>query len=250
MKKTRSYSVSVLLAWGAQIMVLLSAPQPVLARIGAPVAWEGGMEIGFISSSGNTDTSALNTRVKAVLNAGAKSKNELAFEALYSEDSGKTTSERYDLSLKSAYLLTRVDYVFARVRYEKDRFAGFDYRVAESVGYGRYLVQRDALTLQVEGGPGGSHREFLDGKREDEWIINMTGKLSWEIREKTVFTHTVTSDIGEDGTVTESVTALQAHLGGSSSMKTTYSLRHDSNPPPGASGTDARTSVTLVYDFY
>ncbi len=208
------------------------------------------MEIGFISSSGNTDTSSLNARLKAVLNAGEISKSELAFESLYSEDSGKTTAERYDFSLKSAYSFTRFDYVFIKARYENDRFAGFDYRVAESAGYGRYLVRRDALTLQVEGGPGGSHRELINGKGEDEWIINMTGKLSWEIREKTVFTQTVSSDVGEDNTVTESVTALQAHLGGSFSMKTTYSLRHDSNPPPGAGGTDARTSVTLVYDFY
>lgn len=211
--------------------------------------WEGGAEMGFVSTSGNTDTETLNGKINLVLHALEQWRNELSLEAYYAEDSGKATAERYMIRLKSDYSFSSMNYAFVKGNFENDRFAGFDYRVTETVGYGRYLLKRDIVSLQVEGGPGGSHVKFKDGTREDGMIVNVAGKFVWKILDKTVFSQTASSDFGEDGTITEAVTSLKSHVAGNLSMKVSLNLRHDSSPPLDSASTDTRMSVTLVYDF-
>lgn len=211
--------------------------------------WRGEAEAGLLLTGGNSDTEIINARLAVAHNVSRKWKNEFGFETLYSEDSGETSAERYDAFAKSDYKFTASNYGYAKARYENDRFAGYSYRVSESVGYGRYLLKSESFTLQLEAGPGATQVKLNDGKTEEFLILSVAGSFQWNFTKTAAFKEKISSDIAEGQAVTESVTTLQTLLVGNLSLKSAFSVRDDSGAPPGVKRTDSRTSLTLVISF-
>jgi putative salt-induced outer membrane protein YdiY len=224
-------------------------PSEAFAEDEAPRRWKGEAEAGVLATDGNTNTRNISARVGLELNLAEKWANEFGLEALYSEDSGEAAAERYVLYGKGSYRLDRANYVYLKARFENDRFAGYDHRISESAGYGRFVVRSEKLTIRLEGGPGGTHIKFRDSKKVDELILNLAGKLSWRLGDTATLGQEITADIGETRNVTESVTSLQTLVVGNLTTKIAYTLRNDSNPAPDTGSTDTRLSVTLVFSF-
>ena len=115
--------------------------------------WAGSGELGFVSTSGNTDTSNLTARL-GLVNERDKWRHSLGLEALNTESDGETTAERYFAAGQSDYKISEHDYLFGRLSYEDDKFSGYEYRATETVGYGRRVLNADNMTLDLEAGPG------------------------------------------------------------------------------------------------
>ncbi len=231
----------------AAAIALLGATVPAMAE-DAPKPWKGEAGLGVVATSGNTET----TTVKA--SAGVVYEKEQwrhtgKFDALNSSDAVRTTAERYLLSGKSDYKFDELNYMFGTVGYESDRFAGFDYRLTEVLGYGRRVINQSNLTLDLEAGPGARQTKFKTGDSDSELIGRVAGNLLWKFSPTASFSQNVTSDFGSKSTVTRSVTALTAQLVGGLAMKLSFTARHISDAPITAKKTDTETAVTLVYGF-
>ena len=170
-------------------------------------------------------------------------------EVLYSEDRGQTTAQRFVQALRSDYNFNVVSSMVAKLRYEDDLFSGYDWRVTESLGYGRRLFDTDRVLLEVNAGPGGRHSRLNNGSREDEVILQAGGEFEWRFSPSASLSEHVTVESGEEGTVTESTTALKTRLIHVLAMKLSFSFYHNSKVPAGTKKTDIRTALTLVYDF-
>ncbi len=210
--------------------------------------FSGEGEFGYVDTSGNTETESV------IANLALRYRTErwshgLEFESYFSSDSGETTAERYVGTLQSNYHLTARGYVFVRGQYVDDRFAGFDYRVKEVVGYGHRVIETDRVTVGLEAGPGGRHSRTTEGDKEDELILYAAGHFLWKISQSASFTEDIRTEVGEDGTQTESVTAVKAAINANLSLKLSYTVRDNTDPPPGKRSTDAILAATLVYDF-
>ncbi len=237
-----------ILNWAAALFFLLLQPvQAAEASEGAGKLWSGDAEVGLVATRGNTDTDTLNTKLKLTYERD-KWKHAGGATFLYANDSGETTAQRFVLSTKSAYAPAKTYYFFATLRYEDDRFSGYDYRIIETIGYGRHVFL-GPVTVALEAGPGGRHSKLTDGTRTDELLFRASGNALWEISKTSKLTEEVTFESGEEGSVTESVTALSARINSDLSMKVTLELRHNSKVPEGIMHTDTTTSVTLVYSF-
>ena len=210
--------------------------------------WTGSGEAGYVATTGNTDTSNLVAKL-GVTNERAKWRHTLNLEALNSEDDGNTTAERYFASWQSDYKLSERDYLFGRLAYEDDKFSGYDYRTTEAIGYGRRVLDTETMKLDLEAGPGARQSKLEGGGTEKEMILRLAGRYAWQISEHARFTQDLSSDIGEDATITKSVTALQADVMGNLAMKLSYTVTHTSDVPDDIDKTDTETAVTLVYGF-
>ena len=210
--------------------------------------WKGNVEIGFVMTTGNTETETLNAKAKAETDR-EKWRHTINLEALNSSDQSVSTAERYMLSGQSSYKMGAKNFFFALVSYEDDRFSGYDYRVTESIGYGRRVLGEPALTLDLEIGPGARQSKLDSGKSEDELMARGAAKLMWKVSNTSKFTEDLTTEVGEDVTVTKSVTALSAKVNGSLSTKLSYTIKNTSDVPPGFHKTDSEMAVTLVFDL-
>lgn len=211
--------------------------------------WSGEAELGVVMTTGNTETQTVSAKAK-VENEQDKWRHKLAVEALNQESANQTTAERYNLSGQSNYLISERQYLFGIVTYEDDRFSGYDYRATEALGYGARVVDEQNLTVDVEAGLGARQSELdNNGGSEDEGVVRLAGNLAWEISDTSHFTEELTSEIGEDVTISKSVTALKTQINGSLAMKLSYTIKNTSEVPVGIEKTDTETAVTLVYGF-
>lgn len=211
--------------------------------------FSGEAELGFVATDGNTQTQNLNAKAK-VEHEATRWRSEAHAEAVLASDAGGTTAERYYTSAKGDRKLGERAYLFLTGSWEKDRFSGFDWRVTEALGYGHRLVATDRTTLDLEAGPGARQsREEATGKTDSEAMGRIHLGLEWKAGATSTFSEEATSEIGEDTTVTRSVTALKAQVAGQLAMKVSFTVQNTSSVPAGVEHTDSETAVTLVYGF-
>jgi putative salt-induced outer membrane protein len=211
-------------------------------------AWTADIGVGYVRTTGNTETESLKGDVKAVKEKN-KWRHSVKLEALNTSDNGQTTAERYFLSGKTDYKFSEFGYWYVTASYEDDRFSGYDYRISESAGYGRRLVSQPTLTIDGEIGPGAKQSKTDAGENQDEFLVRLAGNLLWKISDNSDFSEELFTEIGDDETVTKSVTALTANINSSLAMKLSYTIKHTSEVPPDIEKTDTETVVTIVYKY-
>ncbi|MGD8575965.1 MAG: DUF481 domain-containing protein [Thiohalophilus sp.] len=215
----------------------------------APVVkWDASAELGFIMNRGNTDTDSLNAKLR-VENSRPKWRHKAEVKVLQASDQGTKTADSYELTGRSEYLLDDNDYLFGSLRYEDDRFAGYDRRTTEVVGYGHQYLKRPDMHLKGEFGAGGRQTENTDGSSESEGIVRVGLDYKWDITKTSSFNEVVFVEYGDSNTYTESVTEMTVKINASLAMKVGVTVKHNSDPPVDIKNTDTRTAVTLVYDF-
>jgi len=210
--------------------------------------WKASAEIGYVSTSGNTNTDTLNAKAMASTDR-EQWRHKIEVTALNASDENVTTAEKYTVTGQSDYKLNDPNYLFGNIAYENDKFSGYQYRVTESIGYGRRVIKETDLTLDLEIGPGARQSKLDNGNTESESILRGAAKLDWTVSKTSKFAEVLTVEAGEDVTVTKSVTSLSSQVNGSLSMKFTYTYKHTSEVPVGVDDTDTETAVTLVYSF-
>lgn len=226
-------------------LALLAAGTNVLAEDG----WKNSVEAGLLWTSGNTETQSINVK-GATAHESKKWRNEAKLEALNVKGEESRLSEKYLGSAKSSYKYNELSYSFITADGEHDPFSGFAYQVNSSLGYGYRVVNKATTMLDLEGGPG-YRQTRLRGvdDAEGEGVIRLSGKYVQKLSKTSEFSEELTSAIGEDARITKSVTAISAQIVGNMSMKTTLTVKNNSNTPDGVDATDTETAVTLVYTF-
>ena len=218
--------------------------------------WTSSVELGFIRTTGNTETQTSALKADVVYEV-EKWRHSAHAEGYGQESEDATTgesvvsAERYELSGKSDYKFTEHDYAFGQVKLKKDRFSGFEYENSLSLGYGRKAILKDNMELDLEIGPGMRFYKPDDGESQDEALLVLAGKYWWAITGNSKFTQDLFSDIGEEYTESKSVTGISANINKTLALKFTYTIRHKSDVPDPATTekTDTEAAVTLVYNF-
>lgn len=211
--------------------------------------WSGEVAVGFLATSGNTETRSLNGKIAVDYTKDAW-KNSLLATALGNSDSDGSTAERYTVADKLDYNFSEQDYVFASVEWEKDLFGGIRERTSETVGYGRHVLTGPVHTLDLEAGIGARQtKENVTNVREDDLIGRFAGKYVWTITETSSFAQTVKVETGDSNTFTESVSELKLSIIGNLAAMISYTLRNNTDVPAGTEKTDSVTAVNLAYAF-
>ncbi|MBL1260770.1 MAG: DUF481 domain-containing protein [Thiotrichaceae bacterium] len=210
--------------------------------------WNGEAELGIVSTSGNTETSTINLNTK-LENVREQWKLLFLFNSLHSSSKDNSTAERYVLVAKSDYKIDADSYAFGRASYEDDRFSGFEYQATEVLGYGHKIIQEPTLKLDFEGGPGMRQSKVANTSSENEGILYLSGNLKWDISPTALFTEDLYTEIGEDITITKSVTGLKSQINGDLAMKITFTAKHTSKVPALKKKVDTETAISLVYNF-
>ena len=131
--------------------------------------WEGTVSLGFLSTSGNTDTTTYNTKFEVGYTRNDWEHRMLG-SSTGSEDTGATTAENYQLGWRSGYYFTERDFVFGTVDWRKDRFAGVVEQMSYALNYGRSLIESPNHQLDVSIGAGYRDSDRSDGTNENNAI--------------------------------------------------------------------------------
>ncbi len=247
-------SIMLMLATSLLVVTNVQAADEKKAKEESP--WKSEVELGFIRTTGNTETQTTAIKADATYEVDKWRHNAHAegYGQQSKNDAGETvvSAERYQMLGKSDYKFTELDYVFGLVKLQKDRFSGYVYDHIVSFGYGRKLIKQNAMELDVEIGPGA--RLFKidttpEVSSDSEAVLRLSGKYWWAITGNSKFTQVLSADIGETITSSESITGLQANINSTLALKFTYTVRHKTKVPDGNEKLDTETAMTLVYSF-
>lgn len=208
----------------------------------------GSISLGYLANTGNTDSASLNA--KASFGYITRPwRHALVLRALKGSTDDETTSEEYEVAEQTDYTFSDGNYLFGALNYSTNRFAGYDRRTTEVLGYGRRVLDTRRHTLDLQLGAGGRQTRLNDGTYQREAIVQLAGGYVWKFEEKASFSQQLRIDHGSENTFSESITALTATLTGELALSVSYTVKHNSDVPGGSEKTDTATAVSLIYGF-
>jgi putative salt-induced outer membrane protein len=209
----------------------------------------GTVALGYLSTSGNTDSTNTNASFKLTWDRGRTWTHNWTALAISARTNGVATAEAYAAGYKAQRALGERAYLFASGDWRQDRFSGYDRQATEALGYGRKLVSTDRQTLAVEGGLGTKQSTLIDGTDTDEGIVR--GNLDYLIHlgDTSEFNQKLLIESGSDNRYTESTSALKAKIRGNLALVLSYVIKSNSDVPVGIEKTDRFTAISLEYGF-
>jgi putative salt-induced outer membrane protein len=210
--------------------------------------WSGSVSLGYLSTSGNTDTTSYNTKF-GIGYEQDRWKHSFAAAANGAIESESTTAEAYKAGWKSEYSFSEHNFLFGTVDWRKDRFSGVDQQITEALGYGRRLIDTEKHMLSVGLGVGRRSADLADGTSESGFIGRGSVDYNWIFNEHSGFDQNIVVESGADNTYIESVSAIRAHLIGDMAVVLSYTIKHNTDVPVGSEKTDTFSAVSIEYAF-
>ena len=125
------------------VIAALAAPLTLMAQQQEPESpWSGSATLGYLATSGNTETSTLNTGLEVGYTTG-KWEHVFDASAVNASENDVKTAESYAANWKSELNITDHDFLFGRLSWRKNLFGGFNTQFSQTVGYGRRLIDVD-----------------------------------------------------------------------------------------------------------
>lgn len=214
--------------------------------------WKGSSAgLGFLMATGDTKTYNLN----ANLNLNYKPNNNWSFISKdqfqrSSSASDGVTAWVLDLKGQANYNFSKKQYSYGSLDYIDNKFDGYNYRMVESLGYGRNISMPSNMKLSVQAGPGFEQNIAQDTHKRSN-IITFYPSLnySWNFTEKSSLSEDLSSIISKQTTLTTSETNLTTNICNNFNLQLSYKLVDSTKPRPGKYRVNTLTSVNLLYNF-
>jgi putative salt-induced outer membrane protein len=209
----------------------------------------GSAALGYLSTSGNTDSTNGNASFKLKWDRGMAWQHEWSALAINARTNGVTTAEAYAAGYKATRDFSENSYIFASGDWRQDRFSGYERQATEAVGYGRRLIETERHVLAVEGGIGAKQSDLTDGTGSDEGIVRGGLDYLLHLGENAEFNQKLLIEQGSDNRYTESSSALKTKVVGNLALVLSYVIKNNSDVPVGVKKTDRFTAISLEYAF-
>jgi len=210
--------------------------------------WKGSGELGFTSTSGNSDSQTLSTKLNFIQKQD-KWAHAIDLSVLKTSTNNVDSADALILAEKTDYKVAEKAYVFASFRYENDKFSGFDSQTSAAAGMGSRFIDDKKESLDLSAGLGLKRLKVSGGDSSSGGILTLQGKYKNQLSEHASFQQDLLFEIGDVNTHSESISALKMKIAGNLSSVLSYTVKNNSDVPVGVEKTDAITSIALGYDF-
>ncbi|WP_298442074.1 DUF481 domain-containing protein [uncultured Ferrimonas sp.] len=212
------------------------------------------IELGMQYTSGNSETSNFNSRIKAVYD-GDGARHEVGLRGYFASDDGDSSAEQYQALYQLDYKLPATQYIFGRGEFKWDRFGSFSRQHTLSSGYGRTPYETKDSKLSLEAGLGYRYNyanlddDSLDDPSSDEGIFRIASKWRHQLQEYTVVTADASVETGNLNTVAELKLAYRNQFWADLALKFGIDFSYTDDVPEDSKNTDVISTVNLLYSF-
>jgi len=209
--------------------------------------WGGNINLGFISTAGNTDTQTLNFSFDFGRD-GPRWRHGLHLEAYNNASDDERTAEKYLGAWQSNLKFNQRQSMFFRGQYEEDKFSSYQNQLTLTLGYGHRVIDDENIVLDLEAGPGYRRSELADtGDIEEEGIARLAGNFKWNISSTAAFGQLLSVEKGRENTVARSNSSLTVAVTEALALKVAYNVRWNQHVDAGFENWDRETTVSVVY---
>jgi putative salt-induced outer membrane protein len=154
-------------------------------------------------------------------------------------------------------------YAFGALRYEDDRFSGFDYQSSVALGVGYKFIDTETTKLAGRAGPGfrslrqevlikdasGAVIQRIPGESQSDAVLTAGVDFMHAFNANTKVIDTFLAEAGSSNTSLQNDLALQVKMSEKLALSAGFGVRNNSKPPAGLKELDTTTTLNLVYGF-
>ena len=220
-----------------------------LLAASAHAEWKGKGEAGIVFARGNTDADTINFKL-GMSEEVDRWKHALEMSALRATSGGVRSADRFMAGWQSDYKISERTFSFGGLRYERDKFSGFDYQATASAGLGYKFYDTDKVKFAGQAGAG--YRRIRDGVTGDTSgnVVFVTGlDYSNALTETTKLVDKFHSESGSDNTLLTNFAGVEVKMSTKLALSVGLDVQHNTKPPAPRKQTDTVSTVNLVYAF-
>lgn len=219
--------------------------------------WITKAEAGLVSARGNTHTDTSNAKFDVARSMG-RWKNSLGLSGVYAADETGAISQRWDARAQTEFTFDTRSFTFASVRYEDDRFSGFEYQTTYAAGFGRRFIDTDRTKLSAQLGVGykvfETQASVSDGvvipsERGEDPVAQSVVEYEQALTDNTRVRNKLLTEWGPENSSVQNDLALQINMTRVLALAIGYSVRYNTQPPDGFNTTDTLSTVNLVFEL-
>jgi putative salt-induced outer membrane protein len=238
------------------VVAVLAVPAVAVAQAPAPAPApppliKAQIDLGFVSTSGNTSVRTLNVGEQLVVNPGAW-KFTQAFSVVNSSTADVETVNTLTAGVRADYSVGSRFRFFALGTFSRNRFAGIARRFEEAVGLAYGVLTGPTNILDVEAGGGRNQQTGTTGPSQQFWVSRVA------VHYKLNFTsHAYFEQKAEDLADLQNLknmfinteSSLVAPISSTVALKLGYMVRYANQPQPGFKKADTILSAGLQLQF-
>lgn len=214
-----------------------------------PLRFSG--DIGFVNTTGNSEVTTLNVGERVDYKTGRLGLAQ-TLGTVYGRTGGETNTSLWRGSLRADYALAPRLATYARVGFDRNRFAGIARRLDEGVGLAYRLLETGRDTLTTEAGGSLVQQRSTRGVSDAFAAARGAATYRHQFTGKAYFLQLAEAlqnlETGKDLLInTES--SLVAPLSSSIALKVSYVIRFDNLPEPGLEKSDRILTSGLQISF-
>ena len=208
------------------------------------------LELSYVQTSGNSNTSTFSTKLEASTALDDRSSVKAKGNILYSESNNESSANKYDIELDYNYMLNQKAYAYFGVNYLKDQFSDYDYRLNAGPGLGYKLLDNKEQTIDLQGGLDYARDLYSNGIK-DEYVasraeINYRYKINDNLKFKQMFNYLVSLE-NNDKYFMASDTSLSVKMTDNLSLGVSYRIDYVNETTKEKS--DKKLLTSLIVDF-
>ncbi|WP_457593337.1 DUF481 domain-containing protein [Hydrogenimonas sp.] len=211
-----------------------------------------GVELGYIGSTGNSESQSLNAAYKNDYQYDAQTDMHLKADILYGEKSGTTSDERYRLFYNVNRYVNQDMFVYGEASALRNTFEGYNQQYNLGAGLGYNIFKDEKQFLKGKGGLQFRRSNYTTQPHDNFYYLKGGLDYAYNFSKTNQFTAVWTlldnmKRIKDYETVVN--LGLKMLIVDQLSFRVGFQLKYDNVPPIGKKKTDTTTTAGIVYTF-
>ena len=211
--------------------------------------FRGNIDLGYISTSGNTETESLNGEFDWVARASQNWATGIHITGVSNSNQDERDAEQYTFAWNNRYDIDENSFFYGIIDYTNDYFGAFDYQAGAYLGYGHQFYKSDDGHFSLGLGLGYRINAVFIGEDEKESVLRADLDFAHQLTETARFTQSISAVWGEEINTYVSKSAISTKISDNLAMKLSYLVNYNSEVPVGAEKSDRTTTIGISYNF-
>lgn len=211
--------------------------------------YEGSFDIGATVSNGNAKEQSIQSNFKFEYHFTKELSDILRARAENKEQNDVRTKEEYFVNNQTRQDISKLNFRFLEVEFVSDRFGGYNYRVSETVGLGRKLLDSKKYKISVQSSAGLRQSKLTDGQKHNRPLVRASSHIELKFNDQVSFDEVFDVSADEDATIIRSDANLKILMSQKLYLKLGILFERTSNVPVGTKNTDITTALKIGYEF-
>lgn len=214
-----------------------------------PKKIKGSFDIGLTLSKGNSQEQSIQSNLNFDYKIAEEVHDLLRVRAENKEQNYVRTKEEYFLNNQLRKDISKLNFKFLELQFVSDRFGGFNYRVSETAGFGRKLLDSEKYKVSVQTGVGLRQSKLTTGQKRSRATLIFGSNMDFKINENVSFEEFLNISADNYATIIRSDANLKVLISKKLYLKFGILVERTSNVPLGKKNSDITTALKLGYEF-